>query len=1437
MNEEDATNKNIKENLEALSIKELEQRAAECFNRNSWNSALECNKEILRRQDNQMAEDMNNFIITEIKNDDKACFLLKNYLESFLKYDALPEIFFDSIKAYLEKLNKFMDDKYFDLTGLIDFAIKMQTQQLKRLEKKNIPLSSKTLNPMMCYGVQLLAMLSIFYDERSKEAKSEAIYIQLPSADYRHFFRENFCFWNGIMLNNKNHYSYRWKFKVSHEKKRPIQDSDEQKLKKKERRRTFLADKGAIISFGGINGINIAEDKFLGGGGFGSVFAGTWKDKNIAFKRLLKQELDEKLERNIMREAQIMADCHSPYIVEFYGICMNPFGLVMELLADSLYSLLHASKISFDWSHDVKPWNMAEDIAKGLTYLHSMEIMHRDIKSPNVLLDENRNPKLGDFGSSKARQQANKDSIVTLNVGTVSWNAPETFEDDPIYTFSGDIWSLGLVLWEMLTNKIPYEKIGNAIKIQMAIMNGKKEEIPENCPEELRKILEDCWKDRENRPTAPKIVEALSQAKEITLSPSKIIIDKNFKIQSPKPRILVENSQPNKNFYYGFGSEWLSLFEKAENKVKCIRVVFPRIENNGDNKKVFMYRVKQLKKMCLMMGKPAIFVFQKPGFVCHLLCGILKGEELLLIDPFGGNTFDIKLILDADIGISRVLLSQNMIQNQQFSMRSQKSDNTRIIIELLHHLVARVTSRELENFWKSSIINDSQENMNTVNIRNLLSDDLNYLELLSKLNKVTNNRYGERYKEKIKQISEEFEFFGEQHDQTNENFSQKIFNALLTEEHTHIYDLEAYQLLKKELACAHSENNEIRVKRKESKGGIWRSASAENGLNKKKTVVEHDIKKLRRISLEHSLEKNKFSGDQDNFGIFLSSPRQHMAINYVDKKVVELLEKSLIALPENSELPELKKMIFIYLAEGELKWTEIYRMFKIEGLAPNWPTRPLVQEIRYGFRLFILVNSRVCGENDLGLLKSLYLDLPEDYREAFRQEVSNWYTHMKSNNKKHPCYILEHISISDTLSMQEKNKSRKSLDNKQPTKHKSFKSRKKATSLNDDHGLLEENKININSPRHEKSKRKHTFGRKKTQGYSPISSPVVSPTTSPSTSPRTSLDFESRNGMIFAQNKEALNHYGFFQESKLSLPTYICSLTFSLSAEINCICPLWDNKAIACGLTNGKIVIFDISDFSKGGIEKVSWLAHSYAAVTDIVFLPESQQLISVAMGDIPKAWSIDKNEMKVIEIETFFSESEYKQNIVSMALIDKNQLLTVDKKGLISIGNLKGQKCAKPDSVITDSTDIHAISCIASLENNRIISGYSNGALKVWHHSSYKKFERQTSWNGHLSRPVNYLALASSNIIFSASVSDNVIEILDMETRQSNLLRKHKANISGLATVFSEGIVKVISVDVEGQLKVWQVESSLKIENNAQQIIENNLDQKQEKMRKIQLK
>jgi serine/threonine protein kinase/TPR repeat protein len=250
----------------------------------------------------------------------------------------------------------------------------------------------------------------------------------------------------------------------------------------------------------------------LGSGSFGIVSKAIWHGTPVAIKELFLKELSETLREEFNQEVSMMSQCQHPHIVGLYGICdeVGHKGLVIEYMpGGSLRSLLENKKQDISWE---SRWTMAIDIGNGLRYLHANDIVHRDLKSLNVLLTADLHAKIGDFGLARLKLETSSTSTTTAK-GTVRWCAPESFRRGFKTTSSMDIYSYGMVLWEIASREIPFADAMNELTVISWIKDGEQETIPPDCPPGYANVINQTWLEAQKRPTAEQVVKDLAVAR------------------------------------------------------------------------------------------------------------------------------------------------------------------------------------------------------------------------------------------------------------------------------------------------------------------------------------------------------------------------------------------------------------------------------------------------------------------------------------------------------------------------------------------------------------------------------------------------------------------------------------------------------------------------------------------------------------------------------------------------------------------------------------------------------------------------------------------------------------------------------------------------------------------------------------------------------------
>uniref|UniRef100_A0A673THU3 Mitogen-activated protein kinase kinase kinase n=1 Tax=Suricata suricatta TaxID=37032 RepID=A0A673THU3_SURSU len=270
--------------------------------------------------------------------------------------------------------------------------------------------------------------------------------------------------------------------------------------------------------------IDFAEltlEEIIGIGGFGKVYRAFWIGDEVAVKAA-RHDPDEDISQtieNVRQEAKLFAMLKHPNIIALRGVCLKEpnLCLVMEFARGGpLNRVLSGKRIPPDILV-----NWAVQIARGMNYLHDeaiVPIIHRDLKSSNILILQkvengdlsNKILKITDFGLAREWHRTTKMSAA----GTYAWMAPEVIRAS-MFSKGSDVWSYGVLLWELLTGEVPFRGIDGLAVAYGVAMNKLALPIPSTCPEPFAKLMEDCWNpDPHSRPSFTNILDQLTTIEE-----------------------------------------------------------------------------------------------------------------------------------------------------------------------------------------------------------------------------------------------------------------------------------------------------------------------------------------------------------------------------------------------------------------------------------------------------------------------------------------------------------------------------------------------------------------------------------------------------------------------------------------------------------------------------------------------------------------------------------------------------------------------------------------------------------------------------------------------------------------------------------------------------------------------------------------------------------
>lgn len=273
--------------------------------------------------------------------------------------------------------------------------------------------------------------------------------------------------------------------------------------------------------------MKLSNKDIIGSGGYGTVYKLRVND-SVAFavKRLNRGSADR--DKGFERELEAMGDIKHKNIVTLHGYYTSPYYnlLIYELMANgSLDAVLHGNaknKKLLDWSTRYK---IAVGAARGLSYLHHdciPHIIHRDIKSSNILLDENMEARVSDFGLATL-MKPDQTHVSTFVAGTFGYLAPEYFDTGKA-TVKGDVYSFGVMLLELLTGKKPMDEefLEEGTKLVTwvkTVLQERREDLVldqslESCPiDEVNKVFNIALmcleSDPSKRPTMADVIKML----------------------------------------------------------------------------------------------------------------------------------------------------------------------------------------------------------------------------------------------------------------------------------------------------------------------------------------------------------------------------------------------------------------------------------------------------------------------------------------------------------------------------------------------------------------------------------------------------------------------------------------------------------------------------------------------------------------------------------------------------------------------------------------------------------------------------------------------------------------------------------------------------------------------------------------------------------------
>uniref|UniRef100_A0A182IN34 non-specific serine/threonine protein kinase n=1 Tax=Anopheles atroparvus TaxID=41427 RepID=A0A182IN34_ANOAO len=243
----------------------------------------------------------------------------------------------------------------------------------------------------------------------------------------------------------------------------------------------------------------------IGSGSFGTVYKAHWHGP-VAVKTLNVKTPSPAQLQAFKNEVAMLKKTRHCNILLFMGCVSKPSLAIVTQWCEgsSLYKHIHVNETKFKLNTLI---DIARQAAQGMDYLHAKNIIHRDLKSNNIFLHDDFSVKIGDFGLATAKVRWSGSQQSNQPTGSILWMAPEVIrmKDQNPYSFQSDVYAFGIVLYEMLTEQLPYNHINNKDQILFMVGCGKLRpdltKVRSDCPQALKRCVEDCIKfSRDERP-------------------------------------------------------------------------------------------------------------------------------------------------------------------------------------------------------------------------------------------------------------------------------------------------------------------------------------------------------------------------------------------------------------------------------------------------------------------------------------------------------------------------------------------------------------------------------------------------------------------------------------------------------------------------------------------------------------------------------------------------------------------------------------------------------------------------------------------------------------------------------------------------------------------------------------------------------------------------
>ncbi len=618
----------------------------------------------------------------------------------------------------------------------------------------------------------------------------------------------------------------------------------------------------------------------LGSGGFSKVYKVRRKVDNqtYALKKVQILNLSEKQKLSSLNEIRVLASIKNKYIINYKEAFLDEkdcsLCLVMEYAdGGDLANKIKEHKEKNEYFNEEDIWKIFIQLVKGLKSLHDMGIMHRDIKSSNIFLFTDKTAKLGDLNVCKI---LSNDILGHTQAGTPAYAAPEVWMERP-YGLKSDIWSLGCVLYEMVTLRCPFRE-DNMVKLYNKVLVGEYKKIPNNFSEDLNWIIEHMINsDINKRFSCDEILNC-----EIVKKYLDQYMNKNIKCYSEKRingyKINKKNSNNVSNKSY---SKYNSIInEKKEDDGELLKTIYMPDNNllylRDQLPKANYNHEIQVNNSCKMYTSNQLNSEIAPSFIPNTNNLYNKKSDILKIKR---NSYQ------------PIYFRQRNLDNNIMMLNKKNNKENKGKIKLKHINSALIQS-EVNNNNYSSLENNNNNEINLRKVQNRKSD-------ANLKNKIKDYLYMyEKEKEK------------EQHNKSilERNSQEKKFdikNAIFVSSDK-LKEILKTKKLKKNYFDNKDFQYKIKLKQNENKhleNNRYNNDETSTEKNKNKNIISNNINEIEHNILNNNknicynniananiLYENN-NNTNNNINNYIHKKRENIFINKKKKKSVDILPK------------------------------------------------------------------------------------------------------------------------------------------------------------------------------------------------------------------------------------------------------------------------------------------------------------------------------------------------------------------------------------------------------------------------------------------------------------------------------------------------------------------------------------------------------------------